>query len=106
MNLEELCKQAHNDRIAVGMLDTQKKNEVLLAVAEELLLHENEILAANEKDMERAKENHMPQSLQDRLKLNHDRIAGMADGLCQIAKLDDPIGEVLSMKKRPNGLTI
>ena len=106
MNLEELCKQAHNDRIAVGMLDTQKKNEALLAVANELLLHEDEIIAANAKDMERAKENHMPQSLQDRLKLNHDRIAGMADGLCQIAKLDDPIGEVLSMKKRPNGLTI
>ncbi len=48
----------------------------------------------------------MPAGLLDRLTLNHDRLEGMADGLRQIAKLDDPIGEVLSMKKRPNGLII
>lgn len=106
MNLEELCRKAHEDRIKVGMLDTEVKNKTLLAAAEALLTHESEILAANEKDMERARERNMPQGLQDRLKLNHDRIEGMADGLRQIAKLDDPIGEVLSMKKRPNGLII
>lgn len=48
----------------------------------------------------------MPEGLQDRLALNNDRIAGMSEGLRQIAGLDDPIGEVEEMKKRPNGLLI
>ena len=48
----------------------------------------------------------MPQGLLDRLKLDHDRLLGMADGLRQVAKLEDPIGEVMSMRKRPNGLII
>lgn len=106
MNLEELCRQAHEARIKVGMLNTDRKNETLRAAASALLTHEPDILAANEADMERARENRMPQGLQDRLRLNHERIAAMADGLCQIAALDDPVGEVLSMKKRPNGLVI
>lgn len=106
MKLEELCRQAREARIQVGMLDTDVKNDTLHAAADALLAHEDEILAANGEDMERARQNQMSESLQDRLKLNHERLAGMADGLRQIAKLDDPIGEVLSMKKRPNGLII
>ena len=105
-DLEQICKLAHDERIRVGMLDTKEKNEALLAVADALLANADAIIAANKKDMERAKENNMPQGLQDRLLLNHERIEGMADGLRQIAKLDDPIGEVISMKKRPNGLSI
>lgn len=104
--LEELCRQAHEDRIKVGMLDTDKKNKTLNLAADALLRHEEEILAANERDMIRGREKNMPQGLLDRLKLDHERILGMADGLRQVAKLDDPIGEVLSMKKRPNGLII
>ncbi|MCM1282378.1 MAG: glutamate-5-semialdehyde dehydrogenase [Muribaculaceae bacterium] len=106
MNLEELCRQAHEARITVGTLDTEVKNRTLLAAADALLAHEEKILAANGRDMARAKERHMPEALQDRLKLTGERIAAMADGLRQIAGLDDPIGEVLSMKKRPNGLII
>lgn len=106
MNLAELCKQAHEARVKAGMLDAELKNRALTAAADALLAHEKEILSANERDMERARENQMPQGLQDRLRLNHERLTGMAEGLRQIAKLDDPIGEVLSMKKRPNGLII
>ncbi|MCM1105806.1 MAG: glutamate-5-semialdehyde dehydrogenase [Blautia sp.] len=106
MKLEELCRQAHEARITVGTLDAEVKNRTLLAAADALLAHEGEILAANDRDMARAKERHMPEALQDRLKLTGERIAAMADGLRQIAGLDDPIGEVLSMKKRPNGLII
>lgn len=106
MNLEELCKKAHDVRTKVGMLDAEIKNRTLCKAADALLAHEEEILLANEKDMENGRKNNMPEGLLDRLALNHDRILGMADGLREIAKLDDPIGEVLSMKKRPNGLII
>ena len=105
-NLETLCKNAHDTRIQVGMLDTEIKNRVLNRAAECMLEHEADILAANQMDVENGKERLMPAGLIDRLTLNHERLEGMADGLRQIAKLDDPIGEVLSMKKRPNGLII
>lgn len=104
--LEELCKGAYDARLRVGMLDSNVKNQVLLDAADALVADEKEILEANAMDVEKGRINHMPDGLVDRLTLNHDRILGMADGLRQIAALDDPIGEVLSMKKRPNGLLI
>ena len=106
MNLEELCKRAHDVRIKAGMLDTNVKNETLRKAADAILEHETDILAANASDVKNGQERNMPAGLIDRLTLNHDRLVGMADGLRQIAELDDPIGEVLSMKKRPNGLMI
>lgn len=106
MNLEELCKRAHDVRIKAGMLDTNVKNETLRKAADAILVHEADILAANAIDVKNGQERNMPAGLIDRLTLNHDRLVGMADGLRQIAELDDPIGEVLSMKKRPNGLMI
>jgi glutamate-5-semialdehyde dehydrogenase len=104
--LELLCKNASDVRIKVGMLDTDTKDRVLLDAADALLAQEQEILAANALDVENARVNHMPDSLLDRLTLTHERLEGMADGLRQVASLEDPIGEVLSMKKRPNGLII
>ena len=106
MNLEELCKRAHDVRIKAGMLDTNVKNETLRKAADAILAHETDILAANASDVKNGQERNMPAGLIDRLTVNHDRLVGMADGLRQIAELDDPIGEVLSMKKRPNGLMI
>lgn len=106
MNLEELCKRAHDVRIKAGMLDTNVKNETLRKAADAILAHETDILAANASDVKNGQERNMPAGLIDRLTLNHDRLVGMADGLRQIAELADPIGEVLSMKKRPNGLMI
>ena len=90
--LQELCRQAHEDRIRVGMLDTDTKNRTLELAADALMAHEQEILEANAIDMERGRERNMPQGLLDRLKLDHDRLLGMADGLRQVAKLEDPIG--------------
>lgn len=87
-------------------LSTAKKNEVLRAVAAKLIEEQADIIAANEKDMEKGRANGMPSGLLDRLMINEARIAGMAEGLNQIADLDDPIGEVPGMKRRPNGLLI
>jgi glutamate-5-semialdehyde dehydrogenase len=105
-DLELLCKNASSVKLEVGMLDSDTKDHVLLDAADALLANEEEILKENAVDVENARMNHMPEGLLDRLILNQERIAGMAAGLRQVAALDDPIGEVLSMKKRPNGLII
>ena len=90
----------------VRKLTTTQKNQFLTQCAQDLQQHAEEILAANAKDMAKGRENGMSQGLLDRLLLTKDRIDGMAEGLCQVAALEDPIGEVLGMKKRPNGLLI
>ena len=106
MELTELCKSAKEVSRQIGNLDTNTKNEVLRAAAEALVAHTDEIIRENEKDLARGRENHMPEGLLDRLMLTPSRMEQMAEGLRQVADLADPIGEVLSMKKRPNGLMI
>ena len=106
MTLEQMGIQAKEAARQLGVLGTAGKNKVLLTAAEGLLADTGELLAANEKDMERARENQMPQGLMDRLLLTQERVEQMAEGLRQVAALDDPVGEVLSMKQRPNGLQI
>lgn len=106
MNLEEIGKKAQEVSRKLGILGVDKKNEGLYAAAQALLDGQEEILAANGEDMERAKAQGMSQGLLDRLRLTSARIEGMAKGLRQVAALDDPVGEVLSMKQRPNGLMI
>ncbi len=89
-----------------GKLGTDAKNRGLLTVAEELIRQKEYLLEENAKDVEAAKEKGVKESLVDRLQLTEARIEGMAEGLCQVAALEDPIGEVLGMKTRPNGLQI
>jgi glutamate-5-semialdehyde dehydrogenase len=104
--LEELgsnAKAASRKLIKLGQDD---KNSALTKVAAALIEHSEEILSANEADMENARKNDMPESLQDRLKLTNERLEAMAEGVRQVVALEDPVGEVLSMKKRPNGLMI
>ena len=104
--LEEMGVQAQAAKPILQKLGTDKKNDVLKAAARKLTENSSRILLANEKDVETARKNGMNPGLIDRLTLTKERIFGMADGLTQLAALEDPIGEVLSMKKRPNGLLI
>ena len=106
MELLDICKSAKETTAAISILGTDQKNEALRTAADFLIKRQAEILAANEIDLENGKKNHMPQGLQDRLLLTSSRIAQMAEGIRQVAELEDPIGEVLGMKKRPNGLMI
>ena len=106
MELLDICKQAKKIAPKIGILDTNTKNQTLLTVADFLVKEQNFILDANKIDIENGKKNYMPEGLLDRLLLTETRIAQMAEGLRQVAALDDPIGEVLGMKKRPNGLMI
>lgn len=104
--MQMLTDRAKKAASEAAKLDTAKKNKGLCAVAEELIKQQETILAENEKDLEAAKQKGVKQSLIDRLALNTRRIKDMAEGLRQIAVLDDPVGEVLYMKTRPNGLRI
>ncbi len=106
MELLEICKKAKEVKQEIAVLSTGKKNEVLSAVADKLIEQQEKLISANAVDMENGRNNRMPEGLLDRLLLNEDRIAQMAEGLRQVESLDDPIGEVISMKKRPNELMI
>ncbi len=90
----------------LAVTSTAVKNKALLAMAQALLAKQEEILAANALDMERAAAKGMKSSMLDRLKLTAARIEGMADGLRQVATLPDPVGNVLDGKTLANGLTI
>ena len=90
----------------LAVTSTAVKNKALLAMAQALLAKQEEILAANALDMERAAAKGMKSSMLDRLKLTGARIEGMADGLRQVAALPDPVGNVLDGKTLANGLTI
>lgn len=104
--LEEIGKCAKAAEPALRVLNAGEKDKALLGVAEKLLADASYILEANEKDVIRAKENGMKPGLVDRLMLDRSRIEGMAEGIRQVAALPDPVGEVRSMKQRPNGLLI
>lgn len=104
--MDEIGKSAKAASYAVQKLSQNKKKDVLVFLANELRTHTDEIIKANGQDIAKAIENHMKPALIDRLKLNEERIESMAAGLEDIGGLDDPIGEVLSTKIRPNGLRI
>ncbi len=106
MTLEEIGQRAKAAESVLRTLPTGRKNKALEAAAEALLAQKDMLLAANAKDIEAAKANQMASGLVDRLLLTEDRVGQMAEGLRQIAGLDDPVGEVLSMRQRPNGLQI
>lgn len=90
----------------LASLSTDIKNTALLAMADALCNKSQFIIEENAADMQCGKENGMKQGLLDRLMLDKARIEAMAEGLRQIAALPDPIGEMLSQTKRPNGLKI
>ena len=104
--LEILGKNAVDAENILRNLSTNKKNQILRQAAEQLVKDTDKILAANAIDVQKGRENQMSEGLVDRLMLDAERIKGIGEGLRQVADLDDPIGVVLGMKKRPNGLLI
>lgn len=90
----------------LAIVTTEIKNKALLCMADALEQEYTSILIANAMDLAKGKEKGLSEALLDRLALTESRIQGMAEGLRQIAKLPDPIGEVLSTIQRPNGLEI
>lgn len=104
--LDTMGQKAKKAAFELSRLHVTDKNNALKAAAKALTDNEERILAANAVDIENGVKNNMNQGLLDRLELTSGRIQAMAEGLMQVADLEDPVGEVLSMKKRPNGLII
>lgn len=106
MLLEELGIAAKAAAAQMNRLTVSQKNEGLACVAEMLLTCSDEILGANAVDADNAKKAGMKESLIDRLTLTRERIEAMAEGIRQVVNLDDPVGEIISMKTTPNGLQV
>lgn len=102
----EKVKKVKDASRQCGLIDEAKRNQVLLLAADYLEQECADILAENQKDIEKAKENGMNEIMVDRLALNEKRVSAMAGGLRQVASLKSPLGELVSMEKRPNGLEI
>lgn len=90
----------------LGISSAKEKDTALIFMAEELIKAKEDIVKANEIDLEAARRKGTSEAMLDRLALNDERIESMADGLKAVVKLQDPIGEVISMWQRPNGLQI
>ena len=106
---EELLQKGEAAKAAMrkmATVTTIEKDNVLRAIARALEERTDEIIAANKRDIENAKQNGTREAMIDRLTLTPERIKGIAEGVNQIAALADPIGSVKSMQKRPNGLLI
>ncbi|SCY30563.1 glutamate-5-semialdehyde dehydrogenase [Butyrivibrio sp. INlla14] len=106
MELLEICQRAKSVKYEVQKLGTEDKNRALFKIAECLESEAKYILDANSKDYENGLKNGMHQGMLDRLKLDEKRIEAMAEGVRQVAGLEDPIGAVIENFERPNGLKI
>ncbi|WP_018921375.1 glutamate-5-semialdehyde dehydrogenase [Salsuginibacillus kocurii] len=104
--LIEKAQQAKWSREQLALLTTEEKNEALQHMAEALENERNFIVAENKKDIDEAKEANISAALIDRLTLSDQRVIGMANGLRQVAELENPIGEITEEWTRPNGLLI
>ena len=110
MNLQEqildLGQRARAASRALARAGAEQKNRALLAMADELVARTGALLAANEKDVAKAKADGLSGAMIDRLSLDAKRVQAMADGVRQVASLPDPVGEIIRAWTRPNGLRI
>ena len=102
---QEILKDAKRASKSAPLLTTEKKNRVLLKMADELEARKEEILQANAIDLQNA-QGVLPTVMLDRLRLDEKRIKGMADGIREVVKLPDPVGEILEKTVLPNGLEV
>lgn len=106
LSIYELGKRAKEASYDLGIASTTEKNKALESMANALINNTNEIIKANKEDLDRAVQKGTSKAMLDRLSLNELRIEDMAKGLRELIALEDPIGEVIEMWKRPNGLQI
>lgn len=105
MTTEQVLIEAKAAKARLALLGAKEKNAALQAIANALEASADDILAANELDLSNAKET-INDVMKDRLRLTKERICTMAQGIRQVAELDDPVGKVLDRFTRPNGLNI
>jgi glutamate-5-semialdehyde dehydrogenase len=101
-----IARDAKEASFVLANLSTEAKDRALLEMAEQLIHHTDYLLEENDKDVEFAKRKGLSKAMIDRLTLTEAAIRGIADGLREVAALDDPVGKITSMWRRPNGLLV
>ena len=104
--VSDKAKKAKAASRALANLSTEIKNNALYNMAAGLEKEASRLMAENKKDVVEAEKKGLSKAMIDRLTLNADRIKAMADGLREVAALPDPVGEVLKMRRRPNGMEV
>ena len=104
--VREMARKAKEASHRLAQLSTATKNKALLEMAEGLERNREQLIKENRKDLAAGEKAHLSLSLIDRLRLTPSVIHGMAEGLREVARLPDPVGEVIKMWKRPNGLMV
>ncbi len=104
--IEQMGQKAQAVKKSLMTASTGEKNKILLAIAEQLTAHQEQILAENEKDIAAARKNGISETMVDRLRLTAERIEGIADACRYLVNLEDPVGQVIEGSTRPNGMKI
>lgn len=104
--IEQLGQKAVEAKKKIATASTGQKNEILTQIAQTLRDNVEVILSENEKDIAKARENGISETMVDRLRLTSERVDGIADACIQLVSLEDPVGEVLQGSIRPNGMRI
>jgi glutamate-5-semialdehyde dehydrogenase len=102
----EMGKAAKAAALCLGDTSSDLRNDALLQIKKEILKNQEKILLANQKDLDNAVQNGMSAAMQDRLTINSSRISSMCESIDKLVALDDPIGGMDEMVRRPNGLLI
>lgn len=106
ISIEAICKQAKQAALQLAQLSETEKNQLLLAMADQLEQDLDLILTGNAKDMAAGRDKQLPEAMLDRLLLTEQRVKQIADAVRYIAALPDPIGQISQMKPRPNGIQV
>jgi len=104
--VSDKAKKAKGASRALANISTEIKNNALLRMAAGLEKESTKLIAENKKDLVAAEQKGLSKAMIDRLTLNAERIKAMADGLREVAALPDPVGEVLGIRRRPNGMEV
>jgi len=104
--MQKLGQQARAAAIEISRADSAAKNQALLEIADAIDSAVDELKVENQKDLQAGKDKGLDAAMLDRLELNDTRIAGMSEGLRQVAALQDPVGEISDMAYRPSGIQI
>jgi len=105
-SVAEVCREAKRAARALAQIETATKDRALEAIAAALETRLEEILAANARDMQVGEEADIGEALLDRLRLDEERVAGIAQAVREIVSLPDPVGEVIAGARLPNGLDV
>lgn len=104
--MDQLGRAAVKSKPGIAHASTEQKNATLISIADAIERNSEDILLANSKDMAAGRSNNLTSALLDRLELNQDRVAAMADGCRQVASLEDPVGQITDFSERPSGIRI